>query len=82
MRIFVRTLTGKPVEYERTLSDHNVQKEISLHRVSRLRCVVQSLVTKLIGRTVARDVEASDTADKVKDRRADREISVKVSRRS
>ena len=33
-----------------------------------------------IGRTATLDVETSDTIDKVKDRRADHEISVKVLR--
>ena len=36
----------------------------------------------LIGRTVTLDVEASDTIDMVKERRADHETFVKVSRRS
>ena len=52
--------------------------ESTLHLVLSLRDD-----TQLTGRrTVTLDVEASDTMDKVKDRRADHEISVKVSRRS
>ena len=78
MQIFVRTLTGKQTEYAKTPSDYNVPKESTLHLVFRVRSDIQSLVTTLTGRTVTRDVEASDATDRVKDRRADDEIFVKV----
>ena len=64
------------MEYARTLSGHNVQKESTLHLVLHWRGDTQT------SKAVTLDVEASDTTDKVKDRRADHVISVKVPRRS
>ena len=62
----------------RTPSVYNVPNGSSLHLVFRVRSDMQSLVTTLTGWTVTRDVEASDAIDRVKGRRADDEIFVKV----
>lgn len=71
--LLTSNVSSSPASNSRTAGHSNIQKELTLHLVLRLRGGMQTFVKTLTGKTITLEVESLDTIDNAKSKIQDKE---------